>query len=327
MNSCCKDWIIRVIREETEYLNADNVSRTMAYQRFFQKYPEIRWAFLASMVSRNAGYHMTDLESKWFQFLLNPLIRKQLFLTYERANWAIFRDAYPQLMIYEWSKRWGQPFFHWLKEFQVSPFMMKEWRHFWRQGNMDRLCAALIINEQNVIQKPVIEEPSLKKAVFRRLPFYLQELGHFGHVLLPTKDGSLFGLYTRQFQKVDARIWLGKKLAGLLFHPEVYSGVAAFAFSTEHTGSRGDYLRYGSWNSGNTSPLLRLTHPIISHQSATSSRWNATVKDLNKWMAPIGVTKPIDHMPWVKKKQTELFLLYSVKKKLRHVIPYETSPH
>ncbi|UOK59912.1 DUF2515 domain-containing protein [Bacillus sp. OVS6] len=29
--------------------------------------PEIRWAFLASMVSRNAGYCMTDLKGTWFQ--------------------------------------------------------------------------------------------------------------------------------------------------------------------------------------------------------------------------------------------------------------------
>ncbi|UOK59911.1 DUF2515 domain-containing protein [Bacillus sp. OVS6] len=58
---------------------------------------------------------------------------KALFLTYEDANWLIFSDAYPQLMLYEISKQKGHPLFHLLDEFHVSPFMKREWQIFWRK--------------------------------------------------------------------------------------------------------------------------------------------------------------------------------------------------
>lgn len=86
------------------------------------------------MVSRNAGYCMTDLKGVWFQKLLDEKTRKALFLTYEDANWLIFSDAYPQLMIYEWSKTAGKPLFHLLDAFYVSAFMKKNGTCFGKEG-------------------------------------------------------------------------------------------------------------------------------------------------------------------------------------------------
>lgn len=96
--------VVETIRLKTKQLNIDNISRTEAYATFYNNHPEVKWSFLASMVSRNAGWNMCDLQGKWFPELLSIETRDLLFLTYERANWLIFQDAFPQLLLYEISK-------------------------------------------------------------------------------------------------------------------------------------------------------------------------------------------------------------------------------
>ena len=55
--------IINTISNETKIHNKNNLNRTNAYLTFYHQHPEIHWAFLAHMVSRNGGYNMTDLKS------------------------------------------------------------------------------------------------------------------------------------------------------------------------------------------------------------------------------------------------------------------------
>ncbi|QNG58329.1 DUF2515 family protein [Bacillus sp. PAMC26568] len=38
---------------------------------FYKKHPEIHWAFLAHMVSRNGGYSMTDLKNGMVKHFLS----------------------------------------------------------------------------------------------------------------------------------------------------------------------------------------------------------------------------------------------------------------
>lgn len=133
---------------------------------FYERNPEIRWSFLASMVSRNAGWSMTDLEGRWFKLALGWQQRFSFFLTYELANWLIFRDAFPQLKVYELSLHYNKPLFHLLQAFDVSCFMEAEWKAFWERRDKERLVSSLIINEQNLIQEPVLRNHYLKKNVF-----------------------------------------------------------------------------------------------------------------------------------------------------------------
>src|SRR5436305_12609186 len=114
--------IISQIQIETNRKNIDNISRTDAYFRYFKKSPDIIWSFLASMVSRNGGWNMCDLEGSIFPQLLESKTRKQLFLTYERANWLIFHDVFPQLLVYQYSLEMKRPMFHLLAYFKVSAF-------------------------------------------------------------------------------------------------------------------------------------------------------------------------------------------------------------
>jgi len=42
--------LLTAIKKTTDKLNIDNISRTQAYATFYHRYPEVKWAFLASMV-------------------------------------------------------------------------------------------------------------------------------------------------------------------------------------------------------------------------------------------------------------------------------------
>ncbi|WP_410489164.1 DUF2515 domain-containing protein [Bacillus changyiensis] len=252
------------IKEQTNKLNKDNISRTNAYKHYFDHHPEIKWAFLASFVSRNAGWSMTDLKGSLFQLGLTANQQQWLFMTYERANWLIFADAYPQLLLYQWSKVIGQPLFHLLPDLGVSSFMQLEWERFWYHQDTKRLMYALIINEQNTIQNPIIQNPLFKKNVFHSIPFYICESFHFNTVIFPTVEGVFYGLSVKRFTNVNERIKLGKQLSELLFRPELFPAFFHFTSFVPHTGSRFDMERWtGVFK--RTSPFLRTSYPVIDH--------------------------------------------------------------
>lgn len=122
--------IIRYVIRKTKQNNIDNIARTKAYLRYYVRHQEIWWSLLASLVSRNAGWNMTDLCNPIYRELLKRKDRKLLFLSYERPNWLIFHDAYPQLLLYELSKKHQRNLFHLLKYFHISSFMQLEWSYF-----------------------------------------------------------------------------------------------------------------------------------------------------------------------------------------------------
>ncbi|WP_100407255.1 DUF2515 family protein [Bacillus solitudinis] len=309
-----KQNLINHLLKQTKKGNVDNISRTIFYENFYTEHPEIRWALLAGMVSRNAGWNMTDLESKWFQQLVEKTERAVIFSTYERANWLIFADAYPQLVLYEYSKKRGKPYFHLLSEIGVSKFMEYEWRMFWEKRDEIRLCTAQIINEQYVIQKPVIENTFYQTKVFNTVGYFLEEHAHFSYVLFPTRRGELYGYYVRKFRDVSKRIWLGKKLAALLFNPTLFEQFIDFHKKVEPTGSRNDYARFLNWKTKNTSPMLRLTLPIFEHDHYLSEDWLIHAKgNLKHLFNPIECDIPNERTEWLRLKQLELY--YSVKVK------------
>ncbi|GAB6527857.1 hypothetical protein bcgnr5399_09540 [Bacillus cereus] len=63
--------IINNIKIQTEQLNKNNVTRTRAYYQFYIQYPEIHWALLGHMVSRNGGWNMTDLKGDLYTKILS----------------------------------------------------------------------------------------------------------------------------------------------------------------------------------------------------------------------------------------------------------------
>ncbi|RYG73581.1 DUF2515 domain-containing protein [Lentibacillus lipolyticus] len=270
------------IRTETKKHNLDNVSRTKAYQNFYMQYPELKWALLASMVSRNAGWNMTDLHLSPFRKVLSGKQRNRLFMTYERANWLIFSDAYPQLLTYALSIQYNQPLFHLLPQFRVSQFMKKEWSSFWKHGDRNRLMTALIINEQNVIHSPVIKQDYFQYRIFMRPPYLLQDMLLLNAILLPNRFGTLYGAFVHDFTNINKRIELGKKIASIMFHPDVYYSLLDFVLTAEHTGSRRDYEQF-FYSNFEKAPFLRTVYPVITHQDNIRRDWYKIRGLKRKW--------------------------------------------
>ncbi|MBM7602033.1 hypothetical protein JOC75_000003 [Metabacillus crassostreae] len=305
--------IITYIENKTRNMNYDNISRTKAYENYYFRLEEIQWALLAGMVSRNAGWSMTDLKGIWFRKALNEQMRSLLFMTYERANWMIFQDAFPQLLVYEFSKILNKPLFYLLNHFNVSIFMIKEWELFWKKGRKDRLVNALIINEQNVIHKPVIEHKLYKKHVFKSLDFRLQDLLHFSTVVFPTLNGKLFGFSVNQFTQLTKRIELGKRLSWLLFHSGLYDEFVNFAKTVVHTGTRYDYEIFMSGNRKRKTPLLRTAYPMVSHSLDENKKDWFQHQNTNKWFKDIAIPNKYELTDWFNHKQDQLHLLTILK--------------
>jgi hypothetical protein len=245
-----EDMLIARIRAETAEHGRNNVTRTEAYRTLYFRTPELHWALLAHMVSRNGGWNMTDLQGEWLPYLLSERQRKDVFMLLERANVLIFGDAYPQLLLYEWSRRLGRSLFHLLPAFGVSSFMEPVWRQFWKDGDSALLSTALIVNEQHYIESRVAHNPYYEKHVLHTMFFGLQSLLQMNAVFFPYRcekesggeDLQLAGLILERFQLIGERIEFGKRLYAMLFGiPRVLEGVRNFAAAVKHTGSRADY--------------------------------------------------------------------------------------
>lgn len=122
--------IIQQIKEQTSALNINNVTRTMAYLDFYNQHPEIHWAFLGHMVSRNGGWNMTDLKGGLLPRLLTSKEAASFFSFLERGNWLIFQDVFPQFLLYQESLKRSQNLFYLLKHLHISIFMEVIWNDF-----------------------------------------------------------------------------------------------------------------------------------------------------------------------------------------------------
>lgn len=240
--------LIERIRAETAACNRNNVTRTEAYRAVYFRTPELHWALLAHLVSRNGGWNMTDLKGEWLPWLLRKDQQEGVFRFLEQANALIFQDAYPQLLLYEWSCREGRSLFHLLSAFGVSSFMTPVWKLFWRDRDAVPLTVALIVNEQHYIEQRVVQHPYFQEKVLQTMFFGLQSLLQLNGVIFPygieQKKGTLklSGLILERFEGLEERIEFGKRLYAMLFGvPRVYEGARSFAGAVKHTGSRADY--------------------------------------------------------------------------------------
>jgi len=234
--------LIETVEKATAQHNVNNVTRTKAYLDFYLRHPEIHWAFLGHMVSRNGGYNMTDLKGEFLTKLLSKKDRNSFFAFLERGNWLIFQDVYPQFLLYEESIKQNKPLFYLLPSLHVSSFMETVWNHLWRGEDSYTLCIALVINEQNYLEKRVVQNPVYQKEVLNKFEFIIQDLLSFNHILFPYGSNQLRGQTLHQFKLLHERILLGKRLYSVLFHDqERLSQTVSWAKKHPHTGSRKDY--------------------------------------------------------------------------------------
>lgn len=252
--------LIQHIHEETMRLNRSNVTRTQAYWDCYHSHPELHWAFLAHMVSRNAGWNMSDLKGGLMSDLTDRAFKNNLYSFLERCNALIFQDAYPQLLLYMYSRKEGKPLFHLLPHFHVSSFMTPFWEQFWQDGGSPLLTIALIINEQNYIEGRAAKHPFYQRHLLKHTLFRMHELARLNQVVFPLGNQHvnrtekptgieqilpsrpLAGLTLPKFDSLSLRIKTGRSLYALLFgYQDIYEAVRAFAHSTKHQGSRAEY--------------------------------------------------------------------------------------
>lgn len=241
--------LCRRIQAQVDVCGRNNVTRTEAYRRVYEAAPELHWALLAHLVSRNGGWSMTDLCGDAARAVFPPQQREDFYLFLERCNDLIFRDAYPQLLLYLYSRRMGRPLFFLLGRLGVSVFMGVAWERFWDSGDSAELTRAMIVNEQSCIEQRVVKTPYYERTVFSRPLFNAQSLLGYAAVVFPgTRRGSfgrpgILGVFVRDFTSIAERISAGKRLYAILFpRGLVRRDVLDFVRRTPHTGSRSDYL-------------------------------------------------------------------------------------
>ncbi|MBM7587143.1 hypothetical protein JOC86_003716 [Bacillus pakistanensis] len=240
--------LIDEIKEKTRQLNVNNVTRTQAYFDFYRQHPEIHWALLGHMVSRNGGWHMTDLKGDLLTRLMSEKEQKNFFSFLERGNWLIFQDVFPQFLLYKQSLKLKKNLFYLLPHLNVSRFMETIWNNFWKNGDCSILAVATIINEQSYLEKRVIQNHYFKKTVLNTIGFKLYDFLRFNQIIFPfyknqnTEKPHLIGETLQHFESLHERIMLGKRLYSLLFQQKsIFQGVLNWATNHSHTGSRNDY--------------------------------------------------------------------------------------
>lgn len=247
LHSLAKEELVSDIRRKTAQHNRNNLTRTKAYLEFYQRFPEIEWAFLAHMVSRNGGWEMTDLRGEWLPRLLDEKQIDMYFAFLERCNWLIFHDAYAQLLLYEKMVETEADLTECLLPLGVSRFMTPIWKHFLTHGNRQILTWGLIINEQQYIEQRVVRVPLFRKEVLDTIAFRVQAALRLDQILfpylLPDEDTPrLVGIAVQHFPSLEDRIEVGKALYRLLFSDkERLNAIQRWAFHQPHTGSRADY--------------------------------------------------------------------------------------
>ncbi|MEB1807939.1 MAG: DUF2515 domain-containing protein [Bacillaceae bacterium] len=307
--------LLNDIKKKTKQLNKNNITRTNAYLQFYKKNPEVHWAFLAHLVSRNGGWNMTDLKGSLLRSILSDQQQLDFFMFLEKANANIFHDAYPQLLLYEYGKQRNKNLFHLLPYFNVSAFMQPVWNLFSSEKNSQFLTIALIINEQHYIEKRVIHNSFFQENVLNTLLFQAQEFLQFTQVLFPYhyRDNKvrLAGFSVRDFSNVAERIEIGKRLYSILFGiDELSNDVTSFADSTDHTGSRHDFwphvfskadiinpratqLVCNSKEASIYSPPLTKAWGDITHSFSDQSDWYKSTQTLD-YFAPISTPTRFD---------------------------------
>lgn len=289
---------IERIQLQTHEWNRDNITRTTAYLAFYRRHPAIHWSLLAHLVSRNAGWNMTDLRGDLLPRLLSAQEQSDYFAFLERGNWLIFQDAYPQLLLYEESVKRQTNLFHLLAQLHVSAFMQGAWNHFWKTGDRQLLTICLIINEQHYLEQHVMQDQKYRTSVIETLPFALQELLQLNLILFPCQTEQttanplrVYGEGVSHFASLSERIALGKKLYRRLFdHDARLDGILAWAVRQPHTGSRKDYWPHLFHTLDDSAPGQPYTKKIIGCQPKTAGKRLYSPSLRQAW-------EPLEHVP------------------------------
>ncbi len=225
--------------------NRDNVSRTMSYLELYafarERGVELPWLLMAHVVSRNAGYLMTDLGAALREpgNVFTEEATRELFVFLERANYLIFDDA------------WHHVLHHLLGRTaslggETPRFMRDAWRRYEAAASagaspdIERsLVLDLVCNEQNLIEMRVVHHPRFDRA--RAMVAFFEGVGREAPIVLPKTDAKIT---VGGFVKLDRRIDTGRRIFDTVLAPRAERDeIFAWAMEHPHTGSRSVYTK------------------------------------------------------------------------------------
>jgi hypothetical protein len=256
---------LRAMRDELDERNRDNVSRTESYLELYAwtraRSHDLPWLLMAHLVSRNAGYLMTDLAAR-IDGLRDPMLvaaTTKLFVMLERANFLIFHDA------------WHHVCAHLLGESAslVPPrtplFVCDAWTRYEsacaRTGapsaQLERaLVMDLVHNEQHFIEHRAVHHRELLPGL--QLLQIIEALGQERSLILPWPDRAAYAPRIRvgDFASVTRRIAAGARIFDAALADRARrDAMFAWALERPHTGSRAAY-------GGRAGPALRDVWPV-----------------------------------------------------------------
>jgi hypothetical protein len=227
---------------ERDARNRDNVSRTTSYLELYglarEHDIEMPWVLMAHLVSRNAGYLMTDLGVALREpdNVFTEDATRELFCFLERANFLIFRDAWHHLLHHLMGRTSA------LGD-ETPRFMRDAWlRYEMMMGLVDSalersLVLDLVNNEQNLIEMRVVHHPRFDRA--RAMVAFFEGVGREAPIVLPiTAERIVVG----GFAKLERRIDTGRRIFDTVLADRARRDeIFAWAKERPHTGSRSVY--------------------------------------------------------------------------------------
>jgi hypothetical protein len=243
--------------DEIDHRNADNVSRTVSYLELYDwtvaHGRELPWLLMAHLVSRNAGYLMSDLARSidGKAGAADPALRgamENLMALLERANFLIFHDAWHHVLHHLLGRT------HELASPRTPRFMIDAWqRHERRAGDGEReLVLDLVHNEQHLIERRAVHHADLAPGL--RLLQWIELSGREKPLHFPI-DGAP-AITVGGFAQVERRIAAGARIFDeVLADRDRRAALLAWARAHPHTGSRTIY-------GGQAGPTIREAWPI-----------------------------------------------------------------
>jgi hypothetical protein len=231
---------------ELDARNQDNVTRTESYLELYAfsraRGLDLPWLLMAHLVSRNAGYLMTDLAralggaAGGDPAMAGALT--DLFLLLERGNWLIFWDAWHHVTLHL-AGRSSE-----MAAGRVPAFMRDAWRRYEAaaahgvDATVERaIVLDLVHNEQHFIERRAVHLPRLAAGL--RAITFIEQSGREKPMHFPVGEAEIkvggFGALAR-------RIETGRRIFDEVVAERARrDALFAWARANAHTGSRAVY--------------------------------------------------------------------------------------
>jgi Protein of unknown function (DUF2515) len=246
------DWL-----DELDERNTDNVTRTDSYLQLYAwtvaSGRELPWLLMAHLVSRNAGYLMSDLaRSLDGKAGADPDLRgamESLMALLERANFLIFHDAWHHVLHALLGRADA------LSSPRTPRFMIDAWQRHARDGRDGErtLVLDLVHNEQHLIERRAVHHAHLAPGL--RLLQMIEMSGREKPLHFPIEGAP--AITVGGFAQVERRIAAGARIFDeVVADRGRRAALLTWAQAHPHTGSRAVY-------GGKPGPTIRAAWPVV----------------------------------------------------------------